>query len=170
MTNKLDISLLEKAYQGQRKKKKVTIPVTIEGETQDTVLEIDEIFSPSKIRSCVEEFVSRVDVIRKYNENKFIEVMQGVLIFQIIKHFTSFPAPIKFAEQVIVMNMLTETGLLYRIYAELDEKEIRKITEEISYIADLLEGDAQEIVDMAEKMGIGKDESEEGGVLVEKLQ
>jgi hypothetical protein len=166
---RLDLRLVNDVYQEQNKRRKVDIPVTIEDKTQMAVLEIDEVFSPSKIRNCVEEFISRIDAVRKMNEHRFQEVIESFMLFMLIKHFTSFPSPETYKEQVVVLNMLMETGLLYRIYAEFESEEVAKVSEEIGNIAEVLEQDVDEFVAMAQKMGLGADK-EEGGAVVEKLQ
>lgn len=159
----LDLLLVNEAFQEKNKKRKTTIPVTVNGRTEDAVLYIDEVFAESKIRNCVQEFVSRIDAVRKMNEGRFNEVIESYMLFLIIKYFSSFPAPDKYKEQVVVINMLLETNLLYRIFAEFNPEEIQKITDEIATASDILEEDVNEFVELAEELGMAQGEDKEEG-------
>lgn len=158
----LDLNLLGKASKQYELTREVEIPVKIEDKVHMAVLKIDKVFSPSKIRDCVEEFVSRVDTFRKLNEDKLHEVMEAFLIFMLIKHFTSFPAPKEYKEQVAIINMLLETDLLYKIYAEFDINEIKKITDEVETVSITLEEKVGDYIKLAEELGFtGYDDKEE---------
>jgi hypothetical protein len=159
--SKLDLGFLNKANKQYDKKRKVDIPVEIEGKTQLSVLEIDEIFKPSKVRACVEELLNRLDVVRKTNESHLQDVLEAFLIFLLIKHFTSFPAPVHYKEQVKVIQMLIETGLLYTIFAQFDFKEIEKVMSEVQVVADRIDENVDEFSKMASDMGFGTDDEDE---------
>lgn len=155
---KLDVSLLEESNKRFDKKRNVSIPVEIEGNTQMAVIEIDEVFSPSKIRKCVYEFVVKTDAVRKTNQANFKEVMEAYLVFLIIKHFTSFPAPTPYKEQVRIINMMIDTGLLYTIYAQINQTEIGKIMDEVKDASEMIEDNIEEYIKMGKAMGLDKEE------------
>jgi hypothetical protein len=151
--NVLDLEMLEKSHNQYTKTKKEQIPVNIEGKEQLATLELDVIFKPSKIRSCIEEYVEKMDAVTKMNRRHLHEVMEAYLIFMIIKHFTSFPIPNKYEDQVKVLQMMIETGLLYRIYAKFDQNELAKIHEEVSFVAEKLDESTDMVIEMSERMG-----------------
>jgi hypothetical protein len=160
--------MVEKANMKFGKKREVEIPVEIEGKTQIAVLEIDEVFAPSKIDACVKEFVSNIDAVRKSSGDSFKSVIEAFMIFMIIKHFSDFPSPNTYKEQVKVINMLSETDLLYIIYSKFDQKEIEKMYLAVEGVTEILEDKIGEYLDLAKEMGIDKalENIEEGEVNV----
>lgn len=127
---KLDLALLNKA-DAKYKTKEVKIPLIIEGKTQIAVLEIDEVFRPSKIKSCVEEFVEKMDFTRKIDKSRIEGLYEVYLIFLIIKNFSSFPAPSSYTKQIKVIQSMIDNNILFPIYSHFNPIEIAKINDEV---------------------------------------
>lgn len=149
----LDVNALDE-LDSQYSTKEIDIEVEYKGETKIVSLEIDERFRPSKVRTFVENFVDRLYTVRKYNRSYIRdEVGQAYLIYMVIKHFSNFPAPQKFADEVRVIQMLIDNELLYKIYAKFNQSELEKLHDEIRDFAEKLDIEAEEFVKFAEEVG-----------------
>lgn len=156
--NVLNLDMLDKAHKRFDKKRGIKIPVEIEGETQIAVLEIDEYFSPSKIRDCVEDFVNAMDAVRKVNNIYLDGVMESFIMYMVIKHFSNFPAPKDFSGHAKIVQKLSDTGLLFKIYAEFNTDEIAKIRKELEIANERLETSIDEMLGYIEEMGYKPEE------------
>lgn len=145
----LDVNLLEKA-DSKYSTRFVELDIEIEGKTQKAVLEIDEVFRQSKIKACVQEFVEKMDYTVKIDKS-FLEGVQEVyLIFLIIKHFSSFPAPNSYTEQVKIINKFIDNKLLFEIYKEFDRDQIARIQEELNDVLDKFDENIDIFLDKAD--------------------
>lgn len=151
--NHLNLQLLEKLDSQHNNRKEVHLKVEYKGKEEFASLYIDQVFRPSKIRECVEEFIDKMSLLRKYNGVNVQEVGEALLVFMLIKHFTSFPAPEEVTKQVKILGMLRDNGLIYQIYAHFDADQLERVQEEVRTFADKIDEHADLYVDIAREIG-----------------
>lgn len=134
--------------------KKLTMEIEHKGETKEFALYIDQEFRPSKIRTCVEDLVDKMHAVRKINRLNQQEIGEAYLVYMLIKHFTSFPSPELMEDEVKVIQMLIDNGLLYRIYAHFNPDQLEKVQEEVRDYAEKIDEGASIYMDIGEKIGL----------------
>jgi len=152
MARELNLDLIEESYSQFDEKIEVEIPVEVKGNVEYATLTVDRYFSTSKIYNCVRELLNRADAVNKMKKKGNLEnILEIYFMFMSIKYFTSFPAPEKLDEQLKVINMMLETGLLFRIFAELDTEEVKKLLIEVNRVTQVLEENLDEIIAMKDE-------------------
>lgn len=153
MTRELNLDLVEESYSRFDEKFEVEIPVEIKGNIEYAKLTVDRYFSTAKTYNCVRELLNRADAVNKMKmAGNMEDILEIYFMFMSIKYFTSFPAPEKLDEQLKVINMMLETGLLFRIFAELDTQEVKKLLIEVNRVTQILEENIDEIIAMKDEL------------------
>jgi hypothetical protein len=129
--DKLTLRKIKEYNEALEDKERVEFYVEYEDKKDLVYITIDKNFTKTNIVSCLQEYIRKLDVLRL----KKIELQDGFmemyLIFQIIKHFTDLEMPKSIENQLIVMERLINTGLIFQIFAEFPKEQIDKLLMEI---------------------------------------
>lgn len=122
-------------------------------------LKIDKYFSPKKIKACVMELVQKVDILKNYvSENKDSELYKLWMMLLLTKHFTSLDIPKEFMKQLAVIEKLTESTILFQIFASFKIEEVEKVMKELDkqthYIMTKLEAYEPLLKEMEEEISV----------------
>jgi hypothetical protein len=133
---KFSLDYLEKIKENYEEQKEITIKIEKEDSTIDTVLFIDKRFSPVKVSECVKEIVLKMDILKNYigNDSDSSKIYQLWTILMIVKYFSELPIPKDFQKQVAVLEKLSDSGILFQIFSQFDESEVKKIMKELDRI------------------------------------
>jgi hypothetical protein len=133
---KFSLDYLESTKENFEEKKEITIKIKREDTIIDTVLQIDKRFSPIKVNECVKEIVQKMDILKNYVDvdSDTSKIYQLWTILMIVKYFSELQVPKDFQKQVAVLEKLSDSGILFQIFSQFDEKEIQKIMAELDRI------------------------------------
>jgi hypothetical protein len=131
---KLSMEFISKASEKYENIKEVELELEIDGENKKFVVELYKHFSPISIKKCISEFVEKMERAKIVDKNGFGNITQPYLIFLIIKHFTTLNLPESFEEQILTLEKMVNTGILFKIFLNFDEEEIKKINDELEFI------------------------------------
>ena len=114
----------------------VDVPVLMDvrGETNSFVVKVYGKFSPLKVKMCVQELILQLDKARGKREDAIDNISVPYMIFMIIKHFTTLKLPNSFAEQLVAIEHMTNTGTMLQIFAQMDVVEINKVQDEVQSV------------------------------------
>jgi hypothetical protein len=134
--NKLSLEYVEEVADQFKEQKEIEIEITTIDGKERVGLTIDKYFSPIKIKLCVKELISKLDILRKYLKDykEVDEIFQCWLILLLIKHFSSLEIPYDFKRQVAILDRLVETTVLFQIFANFNKKEIEKIMQQLELV------------------------------------
>jgi hypothetical protein len=116
--------------------KEIQFDLEIDGELRHFSVEIYKYFSPIHVKQCIMEFISKMEHVKSVDKDGFGDIAYPYLMFLMVKHFTTLKLPEAFNEQVVVLKKMLETGVLFKIYLNFDENEIKKIHDELKFIID----------------------------------
>ena len=118
-------------------------------ELETAPLKIDKIFSPTKLKRCILEYITNsIEIKSKYSKNEeYIGVLEPYLIFMLIKHFSSLGEfmPTKIPEQVALMNSMIDSSVLFQIMMEFEVGEIDRAREEVEIILAVFDSNMEEV-------------------------
>lgn len=123
----LNLEVIKKASEKFENIEEVFIDVEIDEEIKTFKVEIYKYFSPIQITQCITEFIEKIDLARKKDKSGFGNIMYPYAIFMIIKHFTTLKLPNDFNEQILTIEKMINTGLLFEIFMSFEQEEIEKI-------------------------------------------
>lgn len=127
----LDILDIDKANQKFEDKKEVVLQLEYSGEMHDAVVYIDKVFSPSKVKICIDEYISQLRHAKAFNLGFDQIAYEMYMIFLIIKNFSSLELPLRIEEQIPLIAKMMDTNILFPIFKEFDPTEIEKMTVEL---------------------------------------
>lgn len=161
---KLSIDYVEEITDQYNEQKEIFVNVQTKNGIEKVSLTINKYFSPLKIKICIREFMSKLDMLKKYikDYDGIDELFQCWLIMLLIKHFSSLDIPNDFKKQTAILDRLIETTVLFQIFSQFDNSEIEKImihlNEVTNVLLDNLEKHSEEIdkINMADKLSLEK--------------
>lgn len=127
----LDYSIIQKSSEKYKNINEAVIHLEVEGEQVPFKVEVYKVFSPVSIKECVVELVQKIDSAKKVDRDGFGDILTPYVMFLCVKHFTTLELPEKFAEQVLAIENMLNTGALMQIYLHLDEGQLELVKEEI---------------------------------------
>jgi len=151
--NKLNLEALELSN-NRYKKRVVEFPLYINDKEEYFDLEISEVFKPSDISACIEDYLDKLIVLRQYNNEYFQDLNEPILLFMMIKHFTSFDAPSKLGEIVKVIKLLLDNGLMYKIVSEFNEDEVKKVNKVLNEVANNIDKNVDNYIEYIESLNL----------------
>jgi hypothetical protein len=132
VAEKLTLKKIKQYNEALEKKEKVEFFVEYEGQEDFVYITVDKYFTKTNIVACLQEYIKKLDVLRLKKIDLQSGFLEMYLIFQVIKHFTDLEMPKSIENQLIVMERLINTGLIFKIFAEFPQEEIDKLLEEIN--------------------------------------
>lgn len=126
-------------------RERVEFLVEYEDKKELVYITVEKNFTKTNIVGCIQEYLRKIDVLRTKKvdlDNGFLEMY---FIFQIIKHFTDLEMPKSIENQLVVMERLINTGLLFRIFAEFPHEQINKLLIEIGKVNEKFESAFEEM-------------------------
>ncbi|MCR8994653.1 hypothetical protein [Brevibacillus laterosporus] len=130
----LNMELIEQASDKYANIRNVVIQVEMDGQVRPFIVEMYKHFSPVSIKNCVKEFVDKMDMVRARDKDGFGDIMMPYLTFLIIRHFTTLEFPHTFAKQLKAIEHMLNTGIMFQILMHFDEKEVKKVHDELDFI------------------------------------
>lgn len=151
----LDVEMIDGANKKYEKTKDVPLQVEVtnedgEIEKQEAIVEIDVTFSPTKIKSCVREFIDKMDYLRKIRALDD-SIQELYLLFIVIKHFSSLQLPQTYKAQIQSIEKMLNNDLLFPIYAEFEPTELEKISIELKESVEMIDKGMDEFYKNADK-------------------
>jgi uncharacterized protein (UPF0297 family) len=143
----LDFQLIERASEKYENIKEAIINMEVDGEVQPFIVEIYKHFSPVQVKMCVQEFVEKLHHVRTHDKSGFEGVVMPYMMFLIIKHFTTLKLPNRFAEQLVAIEHMTNTGTMFQIFMYMDENEVNKVKQEVGFVVENFESNLEETKD-----------------------
>lgn len=134
----LDFQIIERASEKYANLREVIVHVELEEKIEPFIVEIYKHFSSIQIKDCVAELVEKLDYVRPHTKSDTSNIMVPYMIFLIIKHFTTLKLPDSFPEQLKAIEHMTNTGTMFQIFMSMDEEEISKVQDEVSFVVDNL--------------------------------
>ncbi|OME53979.1 hypothetical protein BSK59_15470 [Paenibacillus odorifer] len=134
----LDFQIIERASEKYANLREVIVHIELEEKIESFIVEIYKHFSPLQIKDCVAELVEKLDYVRPHTKNDTSNIMVPYMIFLIIKHFTTLVLPDSFPEQLKAIEHMTNTGTMFQIFMSMDEEEIARVQDEVSFVVDNL--------------------------------
>jgi len=142
---KLTLRKIKEYNEVLEQKERVEFYVEYNGKKELVYITVDKSFTKSNIIACLQEYMKKIDVLR----TKKIEIKDGFMemymIFQIIKHFTDLEMPKSIENQLVVMERLINTGLLFQIFTQFPQEEIDKLLIEVNTINETLSENFNEL-------------------------
>ncbi len=128
-----DLSLLSKSHDKFENIKEVYIDIDVDGETVRRKIDMYKVFSPVGVQACITEFIKNIDYARKVERDLFEDILEPYLLFLLIKHFTTLgdQIPKEFKKQIVVLEQLINTGVLFQIIVHFEEEEIQRVRSEL---------------------------------------
>jgi hypothetical protein len=126
---KLSIDYVEEITEQYKEQKEIFVNIQTKDGLEVVGLTIDKYFSPMKIKTCIRELMSKLDMLKRYikDYNGVEELLQSWLMILLIRHFSSLEIPNDFKRQVAILDRLVETTVLFQIFAQFESSEIEKI-------------------------------------------
>lgn len=154
-TEKNLLNLIEESGKKFDLQTEVMIKVEVYDEKTDSTtieeapIKIDKIFSPTKVKKCVYEYISNVTKMKsKYSQDDdYVGVLEPYLIFMLVKHFSSLgkDIPQDIPTQIALMQNMIDSSALFQIMIKFDEDEITKIKEEIEIALAVFNANLEEV-------------------------
>jgi hypothetical protein len=141
----LDFQLIERASDKFSNIREIIIHMEVDGKIQQFVVEIYTHFSSSSMTMCIQELIEKLDIVRTYDKDGVGKMMTPYMIFLAIKHFTTLNLPNVFAQQLKAIEHMTNTGVMFQIFAAFDEVELDKLKDQVSLIVDSFNKNLPEI-------------------------
>ncbi|TVX86078.1 hypothetical protein [Paenibacillus agilis] len=142
----LDFQTIERASEKYANLREVVVQMEIENdEIESFIVEIYRYFSPVQIKMCVQELVEKLDHVRAHNKGQVTTIMVPYMVFLIIKHFTTLKLPNRFAEQLKAIEHMTNTGVLFQIFMNMDAEQINLIQQEVAFVVDNFNNNMEQV-------------------------
>lgn len=156
------LDLVEKS----NSKFKLQKPVSIKGEVlqndgkskiEEEEILVDRIFSPKKISKLMNEFYTNSNKLKnQVKEEDYENILEPYLMFLMVKHFSDVGEyfPVDLEKQINLMDKMIDTSTLIQIFTSFEEREIKKINEEIEISLSVFEANQEhleEVKDEAKK-------------------
>jgi hypothetical protein len=139
VAEKLTLRKIKEYNEIIEERERVEFLVEYEDKKELVYITVEKNFTKTNIVACIQEYLRKIDVLRA----KKIDLQNGFLemyfIFQIIKHFTDLEMPKSIENQLIVMERLINTGLLFRIFSEFPQEQVTKLLQEIGQVNEKFE-------------------------------
>lgn len=133
----LNLEIIKKASEKYENIEEVFIDIEIE---EDVVkpfkVEIYKFFSPTQINDCIAEFIEKMDLARRKDKDGFGDIMYPYIVFLIVKHFTTLKLPNDFNSQVLAIENMINTGVLFRIFMSFEQEEIERLKDKLQTIVE----------------------------------
>lgn len=141
----LDFQIIERASEQFSNIREIAVHMEIDGKVERFMVEIYKHFAPIQIRSCVEELIEKLDLVRLRTKNNIGAMMMPYTIFLIIKHFTTLKLPNSLPEQLKAIEHMINTGTMFQIFLSMDEDEVSKVREEVAFALENLNSNLAEV-------------------------
>jgi hypothetical protein len=168
VAEKLSIEKLEQYEQALKDSERVEFSIEYEGKEETVYITVDKVFTKTSISACINEYVRNVDKLRKRKvdiENGFLEMY---LLFMLIKHFTDLDMPTQIEKQLIVMERLINTGLIFYIFMEFPQEQIAKLMRELDKLTELFVQQLENVEEEMKNLDLSKLESEQVKDFIQK--
>jgi hypothetical protein len=152
--NKLSIEYVEEVADQFKEQKEIFINIATKDGNEKVGLTVDKYFSPIKIKLCIKELLSKLDMLRKYlkDYNDVDELFQCWFIMLMIKHFSSLEIPNDFNRQVAILDRLVDTTVLFQIFANFNTSQIEKVMIQLSEVSNDAIFELEQFKDLYDKL------------------
>jgi len=125
---KLTVDFIEEVADQYDQEEEITINIYTKNGIEEANVMINKQFSPYKIKSCVREFMSKLDMLKKYTKdfNDIEELIQSWYMMLLIKYFSSLDIPNDFKKQIAILEKMIDTTILFQIFSHFEPKEVEK--------------------------------------------
>ena len=131
VAEKFTLKKLKQYHDALEQKEKVEFEIEYNGIKDTVYVTIEKNFLKSDIIACLQEYIKKLDVLRVKKVELKSGFLEMYLIFQIIKHFTDIQMPKSIENQLVVLQRLINTGLLFNLFVEFPREQIDKVLEEV---------------------------------------
>lgn len=127
------LEMLEKSNEKFTNIKEVAITTEVDGEDKAFKVEMYKVFSPIKIKECIVEYIKNTQIARNIDRDMFGEITEPYLFYLFIKHFTLLGdnMPNDFKKQLLSLEHMINTGVLFQILVHFDEQEVERVKGEL---------------------------------------
>jgi hypothetical protein len=131
VAEKFTLKKLKQYHDALEEREKVEFLVEYNGVEDLVYITIEKNFLQSDIVAMLQEYMKKIDVLRTKKVEMQTGFLEMYLIFQIIKHFTDIEMPKSIENQLVVLQRLINTGLLFNIFVEFPREQIDKVLMEV---------------------------------------
>lgn len=131
VAEKFTLKKLKQYHEALENKERIEFLVEYNGQEDLVYITIEKNFLHSDIIACLQEYIRKLDVLRAKNIELQSGFLEMYLIFLIIKHFTDIDMPKSIENQLVVLQRLINTGLLFNIFVEFPREQIDKVLLEV---------------------------------------
>jgi hypothetical protein len=126
------LDMLDEIENNYEEQEEIEIKLFTENGHKITKLKIDKYFNPKKIKLLIMELVQKIDILKNYtNEFNSSEIYRLWLMLLLTKYFTSLDIPKEFKRQLAVIEKLTDSTILFQIFSNFKQSEIKKVMDEL---------------------------------------